>query len=146
MFFDLNLPVSKLPPTRKAKELQGEPSAPEISAIEKRLDLLIHCSFPSFVDLQGAEPIQVGYTVIGFSQTVKKRVDPKTHVNSLNSLVGRLRVRPGIVYLKRLNIILDQDSEKGFGLVSHIVTLCLSLQPACYFQINANVSLFNSYD
>jgi len=64
----------------------------------------------------------------------------------LNSLIDRLRVRPGIVYLKRLNIVLDQDSEKGFGLVSHIPNLCSSFSTVGYFQINANVSLFNSYD
>ena len=65
-----------------------------------------------------SEQFEVGYSIIGFSQTVNKRVDPKTHVNYLESLLGRLRTRPGIVYLKRLNIILDADSEKGFGLVS----------------------------
>lgn len=64
------------------------------------------------------EQFEVGYTVIGLSQTVNKKVDAKTHVNVLDQLVAQLRERPGIVYLKRLNIILDQDSEKGFGLVS----------------------------
>lgn len=59
----------------------------------------------------------MGYTVIGLSQTVHKKVDAKTHVNVLDSLVGQLRTRLGIIFLKRLNIILDQDSEKGFGLV-----------------------------
>jgi len=44
-------------------------------------------------------------------------VDSKTHVNSLDIVFGRLRSRPGVVYLKRLSIILDEDSEKGFGLV-----------------------------
>ena len=60
---------------------------------------------------------QVGYTVLAFSQTVNKKVDPKTHVNVLDGLLSQLKSRPGIVYLKRLNIILDEDSEKGFGLV-----------------------------
>lgn len=154
MFFDLNLPISKLPSTgnvsRKGKEQQGEQSvsysAVEIAALEKRLDLLDHCSFRRWIISQGAEWIQVGYTVIAFSQTVKKRVDPKTHVNTLNSLVDCLRVRPGIVYLKRLNIILDQDSEKGFGLVSHIASFVASFLLLFNFKINANVSLFNSYD
>jgi len=57
MFFDLNLTISKLPSTgnasKKTKEQQGEQSvvygAPEIVAIEKRLDLLIHCSFHNAV-------------------------------------------------------------------------------------------------
>jgi len=60
---------------------------------------------------------EVGYTVFAFSQTVKTRIDAKSHVNTLDPFVGRLRTRCGIVFLKRLNIILDQDSEKGFGLV-----------------------------
>ena len=49
-----------------------------------------------------------------------KKVEPKTHVNTVQSLLGQLRKRPGIVYLKRLSIILDEDSEKGFGLVSYV--------------------------
>ncbi|KAJ3575028.1 hypothetical protein NP233_g1370 [Leucocoprinus birnbaumii] len=53
--------------------------------------------------------VHLGYTVIGLSQTVHKR-------------------RDGILYLKRLNIILDEDSEKGFGL------------------INASIPLFDTYD
>ncbi|KAF9004657.1 RNase P subunit p30-domain-containing protein [Cyathus striatus] len=70
----------------------------------------------------------VRYSVIAFSQTEHKKVDPKIHINVLDSLVPKLRQHPGIVLLKRLNIILDGDSEKGFGL------------------INANVPLFNNYD
>jgi len=132
MFFDLNLTISKLPPTgnasKKTKEQQGGQSvtysALEVAAIEKRLDLLTHCLFHSVVIVKELNIFfQVGYTVIAFSQTVKKRVDAKTHINTLNPLLDRLRVRPGIVYLKRLNITLDQDSEKGFGLVSHIANL-----------------------
>ncbi|PPQ82266.1 hypothetical protein CVT26_010064 [Gymnopilus dilepis] len=120
MFFDLNIPVQKATQkqnsSKKGKQPQQEVAVSwtpsEISAIEGRIDLLIH----------------LGYSVIGLSQTVNKRVDPKIHVNYLESLLGRLRTRPGIIYLKRLNIILDADSEKGFGL------------------INASVSLFNGYD
>ena len=36
------------------------------------------------------------------------------------------RTRPGIVYLKRLNFILDQDSEQGFGLVRLDFFFCLN--------------------
>lgn len=72
--------------------------------------------------------MHLGYTVLAFSQTVLKKVESKTHVNFLNDLISQLKPRPGIIYLKRLTIVLDQDSEKGFGL------------------INAQVSLFNSYD
>ena len=63
---------------------------------------------------------EVGYTVIAFTQTVHKKVDSKTHVNVLDAVLGQLKSRPGIVYLKRLNIILDEDSEKGFGLVRSV--------------------------
>jgi ribonuclease P/MRP protein subunit RPP1 len=56
--------------------------------------------------------------VIAFNQLVHKKVEPKTHVNILESLVSLLRQRPGIVFLKRLSVILDEDSEKGFGLAS----------------------------
>jgi len=75
------------------------------------------------VIFHSADRIQVGYTVMAFSQTVKKRIDAKTHVNTLTPLISALRTRPGIVYLKRLNIVLDQDSEKGFGLVKHFYNL-----------------------
>ncbi|KAF8900696.1 PHP domain-like protein [Gymnopilus junonius] len=120
MYFDLNIPVQKAAQkqniSKKGKQPQQEPTVSwtpaEISTIEGRIDLLVH----------------LGYSVIGLSQTVNKKVDPKTHVNFLDSLLSRLRTRPGIVYLKRLNIILDAESEKGFGL------------------INASVSLFNRYD
>ncbi|KAF5309961.1 hypothetical protein D9619_010263 [Psilocybe cf. subviscida] len=122
MFFDLNIPIKKstvrLNTSKKAKQSQGESGsgvtwAPsEIEDIEARLDALIH----------------LGYSVIGLTQTVYKKVDSKTHVNVLESLVSQLRPRSGIVFLKRLSIILDQDSEKGFGL------------------INASLALFNAYD
>ncbi|KAF9477220.1 PHP domain-like protein [Pholiota conissans] len=120
MFFDLNVPIKKSLQrqnvSKKAKQGSTEAlvnwTPSEVSAVEARIDLLVH----------------LGYSVLGLSQTVHKKVDPKTHVNVLDSLVSQLRVRPGVVYLKRLNIILDQDSEKGFGL------------------INASVSLFNGYD
>jgi ribonuclease P/MRP protein subunit RPP1 len=56
--------------------------------------------------------------VIGFNQLTHKKVEPKSHVNTLDNLVSQLRQRPGTVFLKRLSIILDEDSEKGFGLVN----------------------------
>ncbi|KAF9556870.1 PHP domain-like protein [Agrocybe pediades] len=121
MFFELNLPIQKsipkLNPSKKGKQAQQDGggitwTTAELTSIEARIDLLFH----------------LGYTVIAFTQTVHKKVDPKSHVNYLESLIGRLRTRPGMVYLKRLTIILDADSEKGFGL------------------INANASLFSGYD
>jgi ribonuclease P/MRP protein subunit RPP1 len=59
----------------------------------------------------------VGYTVIAFNQVIHRKIDPKTHVNELDSLLGLLRKRAGVIVLKRLTIVLDEDSEKGFGLV-----------------------------
>ncbi|KAF9524916.1 RNase P subunit p30-domain-containing protein [Crepidotus variabilis] len=119
MFFDLNVPITKKISANTSKKGKGTGnealvsySPAEIAAVEHRIDLQVH----------------LGYTILSFCQTINKRVDPKVHVNVLNPLVALLRKRPGIVYLKRLNIILDQDSEKGFGL------------------INANVTFFNSYD
>ncbi|KAF8623254.1 hypothetical protein AX17_007500 [Amanita inopinata Kibby_2008] len=128
MFFDLNVPIpqSLYPatpaPSKKGKSKQqnstSNPSTThsygpsQISALELRIDLLVH----------------LGYSVLAFTQTVHKKVDAKTHVNILDPLIPLLQKRPGILYLKRLNIILDEDSEKGFGL------------------INANTSLFSTYD
>lgn len=62
----------------------------------------------------------VGYTVIALNQTVQTAIVPKVHVNILENLVAQLKPRLGVVLLKRLTIILDRDSEKGFGLVSFL--------------------------
>lgn len=59
----------------------------------------------------------VGYTIIAFNQVVQKKIDPKKHTNAIDPLLAHLRKRTGIAYLKRLTIVLDEDSEKGFGLV-----------------------------
>ncbi|KAJ3985187.1 PHP domain-like protein [Lentinula detonsa] len=122
MFYDLNVPITTTTPansgSKKGKSKQPQASnspqftAAQLSAIDAHLDLLIH----------------LGYTVICFNQTVNKKVDPKTHINVLNELLEKLKPRRGILFLKRLSVILDEDSEKGFGL------------------INANTSYFNSYD
>jgi len=124
MYFDLNVPVpgTVQPPSQtqskksKGKQPQVSPnvtySPTQISAIENRVDLLVH----------------LGYTVIAFNQIEHKKIDPKTHVNVLDPLLVLLRKRPGIVFLKRLTIILDEDSEKGFGLT------------------NGNISLVQPYD
>ena len=60
----------------------------------------------------------VGYSVFAFNQTIHKKLDPKTHQNLAQTLTVQLRRRPGIAFLKRVTIVLDEDSEKGFGLVS----------------------------
>ena len=59
----------------------------------------------------------MGYTVIAFNQCLKTKVEPKTFINILDPLFRQLKKRHGIIYLKRLTISLDEDSEKGFGLV-----------------------------
>ncbi|KAG1754374.1 PHP domain-like protein [Suillus lakei] len=121
MHFDLNFPVtasgsSSQPKKNKNKQPQQSSSTAftpaQIKGIEARLDLLEH----------------LGYTVVAFNQSVNKKIDPKTHVNILDGLLTQLRVRPGTVFLKRLTIVLDNDSEKGFGLT------------------NANASLVEPYD
>lgn len=60
----------------------------------------------------------VGYSVFAFNQTVYKKLDPKSHQNLAQALIGRLERRPGVAFLARITIVLDEDSEKGFGLVS----------------------------
>lgn len=121
MHFDLNFPVTasastSQPKKNKTKQPQQSPSTAftpaQVKGIEARLDLLEH----------------LGYTVIAFNQSVNKKIDPKTHVNILDGLLEQLRARPGTVFLKRLTIVLDNDSEKGFGLT------------------NANASLVEPYD
>ncbi|KAL7282328.1 hypothetical protein ACG7TL_003798 [Trametes sanguinea] len=130
MFADLNVPVPTLSKqqlsqaaSKKGKGKQEQqPSAAaapppaftpaQVAAIESRVDLLVH----------------LGYTVLAFNQTVERKVDPKTFVNTLDPLLGQLRKRPGVVYLKRLTIVLDEESEKGFGLT------------------NGNSALFAPYD
>ncbi|EJF61142.1 PHP domain-like protein [Dichomitus squalens LYAD-421 SS1] len=128
MFSDLNVPVPTLSKQQlaqaasaskkgKGKQDQNIPvsaafTPAQVAAIENRLDLLVH----------------LGYTVFAFNQTVERKVDPKTFVNTLDALLPQLRKRSGVVYLKRLTIVLDEQSEKGFGLT------------------NGNAALFAPYD
>ncbi|KAF7302362.1 PHP domain-like protein [Mycena chlorophos] len=115
MFFDLNVPVHhpqsqaavSAASSKKGKGKQQQApidvvySPGQIAAIEARVDVLVH----------------LGYTAIAFNQTVVSSVNAKTHANTLEPLLAKLKPRPGIVYLKRLTIVLDQDSEKGTGLI-----------------------------
>ncbi|KAJ7144800.1 PHP domain-like protein [Mycena crocata] len=124
MFFDLNFPVhhpqqssaQNLSKKSKGKQPQqtvdASYSPAQIGAVEARLNLLVH----------------LGYTVIALNQTVQTAVVPKSHVNILDGLVAQLKPRPGVILLKRLTIILDQESEKGFGLTP------------------ANAAIFKPYD
>lgn len=132
MFADLNVPVPTLTKqqltqaaSKKGKGKQEQTGPPpafspaQITAIESRLDLLVHCQYMLFLVVKQAliVTLLVGYTIVAFNQTVERKVDPKTHVNTLDPLLAQLRKRQGVVYLKRLTIVLDEDSEKGFGLV-----------------------------
>ncbi|KAH9055137.1 PHP domain-like protein [Lactarius deliciosus] len=126
MYFDLNFLVP--PPSRntgpthaqsnKGKGKQALHSQPtlfsqaQLEVIEARIDLLVH----------------LGYSVFAFNQSIKTKVEPKTFVNALDPLLRLVKKRPGIIYLKRLTIVLDEDSEKGFGLT------------------NAHSNLFTPYD
>ena len=123
MYFDLNFPVS--PPSHvqsnKGKGKQAQLtlySQAQIDTIETRIDFLVHCARSLVVRVGNVligEP--VGYSVFAFNQCIKTKVEPKAFVNALNPLLRLLKKRPGIIYLKRLTIVLDEDSEKGFGLV-----------------------------
>ncbi|KAF9219037.1 PHP domain-like protein [Gyrodon lividus] len=122
MYFDLNVPVvahegaGVSQSKKKGKQPQPQNTVvftpAQVAAIEARVDLLVH----------------LGYTVIAFNQIIEKKIDPKIHVNVLVLLVPQLKKRTGVVFLKRLTINLDEDSEKGFGLTS------------------ANASLVEAYD
>ena len=60
----------------------------------------------------------VGYTVIALEHTIHTKFDPKAHENIIGPLLSQLRKRDGILFLKRLTILLDEESDKGNGLVS----------------------------
>lgn len=130
MYFDLNFPVPPSSRTighaqsNKGKGKQVQHSQPalfsqaQLEAIEARIDLLVHCALSLAVSVRSVligRP--VGYSVLAFNQCIKSKVEPKTFVNVLDPLLRLVKKRPGIIYLKRLTIVLDEDSEKGFGLV-----------------------------
>jgi ribonuclease P/MRP protein subunit RPP1 len=134
MFFDLNVPVhhpqtsQNLSKKAKGKQPQQQTdvtwSPAQIGAIEARIDLLVHCQFQFCLSFYLCLTRRVvGYTVIALNQTVQTVVVPKAHTNILESLVAQLKPRPGIIMLKRLTIVLDQESEKGFGLVRRLYLL-----------------------
>jgi ribonuclease P/MRP protein subunit RPP1 len=89
----------------------------------------------------------VGYSVLAFNQLVKTKVEPKTFINTLDPLLRQVKKRPGIIYLKRLTILLDEDSEKGFGLVrSCLPCRKIALLTDSFPQTNAQSNLFTPYD
>ncbi|KAI0083889.1 PHP domain-like protein [Irpex rosettiformis] len=125
MYIDLNIPTPVIATPTPAQSKKSKGKAPQqrdqnvvsfspaqLTAIEARLDVLEH----------------LGYTVFALNQTVLKKIDAKTHVNTLNPLIERLRWRANITLLKRLTIVLDEESEKGFGLT------------------NGNLSIISPYD
>lgn len=59
----------------------------------------------------------VGYTIIALNQEVRSKIDPKSHVNTLDPLLIQLRKRKDVIFLKRLTLLLDEESEKGNGMV-----------------------------
>ncbi|GAB1522848.1 ribonuclease P protein subunit p30 [Rhizoctonia solani] len=116
MFIDLNVPfapsgfnsntqtVTKQKQKQKQKGNSSEApviNAPTLSSndldlINSRLDVISH----------------LGYTVVALNYTVYGKIDPATHVNPLLAVPPR----KDLVVLRRLTIILDESSEKGFGL------------------------------
>lgn len=59
----------------------------------------------------------MGYNVIAFNQEAKSRIEQKTHVNVLDPLLKQIRSRKGVIFLRRLTLLLDEESEKGTGMV-----------------------------
>ena len=131
MYFDLNVPIPQPSASSvaqsnkgKGKKVQSSTSqqftSAQLIAIEARVDLLVHrVSFSTLHSYLGNTLIggPVGYSVLAFNQCIKSKIEPKTFINTLDPLLCHLKKRPGVVYLKRLTIVLDEDSEKGFGLV-----------------------------
>jgi ribonuclease P/MRP protein subunit RPP1 len=60
----------------------------------------------------------VGYTIISLNQIMETRIDGRTHVNWFPGLMPKLKKRQGVVLLKRLTVVLDDESDKGNGIVS----------------------------
>jgi len=55
--------------------------------------------------------------VLAFNQTIEFGFTAHGHINYLDSLVQQLKKREGVIYLKRLTILMDDTSDKGTGLV-----------------------------
>jgi ribonuclease P/MRP protein subunit RPP1 len=135
MFIDLNVPTPTIPthtavaPKKQKGKGSQQPlqaqipavtfTPAQLAAIESRLDVLEHCMQSYFIPSALADSNRaVGYTVFALNQVIQKKIDTKTHVNTLDPLLDKLRKRANITFLKRLTIVLDEESEKGFGLVS----------------------------
>ncbi|KAF8503221.1 PHP domain-like protein [Hysterangium stoloniferum] len=120
MFFDLNVPlpvpalissITHQSKKGKGKQKPDEPStasdtvtqclfsSSQLAAIEARIDILVH----------------LGYTVLALNQIMETKIDGRTHVDWFPGLIPKLKKRQGVLLLKRLTIILDDDSDKGNG-------------------------------
>ncbi|KDN44664.1 hypothetical protein RSAG8_05429, partial [Rhizoctonia solani AG-8 WAC10335] len=115
MFFDLNVPFAPLgfntntqtnsKQKQKQKQKGPTPNVPtatltlsktDLDLINSRLDVIAH----------------LGYTIVALNYTVHGKIDPVTHINPLLAVPAR----KDLVILRRLTIVLDESSEKGFGL------------------------------
>ncbi|KZS87256.1 PHP domain-like protein [Sistotremastrum niveocremeum HHB9708] len=132
MYFDLNVPIpTPIAPhlqtttSKKGKQKQTLSDAPhqaftaaQIAVLESKIDLLV----------------RLGYTVIALNQFVLGKIDPKTTPNYTDEILSRLSPRQGVAFMKRLTIVLDEGSEKGFGLTNNAAVYfatfdILALQP-----------------
>ncbi|CEL54802.1 Ribonuclease P protein subunit p30 OS=Bos taurus GN=RPP30 PE=2 SV=1 [Rhizoctonia solani AG-1 IB] len=134
MFIDLNVPFapsgfnSSTQPNPKQKQKQKQNgaasstpiantptlSSTDLDSINSRLDVISH----------------LGYTIVALNYTVYGKIDPATHVNPLLAVPPR----KDLVILRRLTIVLDDSSEKGFGLstqhATHLASYdIIALQP-----------------
>ncbi|KAF9512916.1 hypothetical protein BS47DRAFT_1329986 [Hydnum rufescens UP504] len=92
-FFDLSLIFE--PAKQKGKQ-PNEISSPERHSLEARIDALVH----------------LGYTVIAINHVVQSKFQQPAPDFGL-------RKRDGVIILRRLTIVLDEASEKGFGLTNN---------------------------
>ncbi|EJT97799.1 PHP domain-like protein [Dacryopinax primogenitus] len=92
---------------------------PDRKALRERVEMLVY----------------LGYTIIAFTQTLHSKLDPSTHVNWFDGGDGTMfrdldprfnGGKRGVVQLRRLNIVLDETSEKGFGFTAQTNSLLLN--------------------
>ncbi|KAL4066085.1 RNase P subunit p30-domain-containing protein [Scleroderma citrinum] len=118
MSYDLNVPVTAYETASTSQSKREKESNHDNQPSRPALIFSSTASVPHSISRPLLAPISVGYNVLAFNQTISKKIDPKTRVNILDSLLSQLKARAGVVFLKRLTIILNEESEKGFGLTS----------------------------
>lgn len=77
-----------------------------------------HHSLIKWVDTLIATPSKVGYTTVALNYTIEGKIDPATHINPLLAVPSR----NDLIILRRLTIVLDESSERGFGLSTQHAT------------------------